>query len=159
MAEREKLARRPAPGEATAPEPATEKRGRGRPAGGIALISRAAQKKARRNGRLPCELLCEWAQLGKMGEVILSIEQRMDAAKAAAPYYSPRLSSTKMTGADDGPVKIDLDLSQLKNLPLDKIEALEAVLAELAGGPALSTLEEAANESGASAQRYEDTLH
>ena len=118
----------------------------GRPHGGISHAARIAQKKAKANGKLPCQLLLDWAQTGLMEKIKLTIEQRMDAAKAAAPYYSARLSSTKVMGADAGPIKIALDLADLQALPLENIKALEETLKALALGAAAPAMQAASSQ-------------
>ena len=42
----------------------------------------------------------------KRVKVTVPLEIRMDAAKTVANYIYPRLSSTAVTGADDGPVAV-----------------------------------------------------
>ena len=47
----------------------------------------------------------------EMQKIVVPLELRMDAAKAVAPYVYPRLHATQVTGRDDGPVEIDLDIA------------------------------------------------
>lgn len=67
--------------------------GAGRKKGGMNRVSRQMREAAARTGKLPHELLLMVAR----GEALPgdkhkpSFDQRIDAAKAAAPYYAPRL--------------------------------------------------------------------
>ncbi len=63
---------------------------------------------AQAHGLLPHEFLLAVAQ-GRAdvldGEVP-SLDQRIDAAKAAAPFYAPKLASVEHKNGEDGPFKI-----------------------------------------------------
>jgi hypothetical protein len=48
-------------------------------------------------GMLPHELLAAVARGEEIDGVIPSFEQRIDAAKACAPYFAPRLSNSNVT--------------------------------------------------------------
>jgi hypothetical protein len=56
---------------------------------------------AQAHGQLPHEFLCAVAQGREIDGHIPTFEQRLDAAKAAAPFYAPKLSNVdqKITGA------------------------------------------------------------
>lgn len=86
------------------------KRGRGRPEGSMNRLAREAREKAAATGLLPHEILLSMARGepqtefrvdadGKVTEklVALSIDQRMDSAKAAAPFYAPKINSVEVT--------------------------------------------------------------
>jgi hypothetical protein len=53
--------------------------------------------KAESKGMLPHELLAAVARGDEIDGVTPTLEMRLDAAKAAAPYYAPRLSNSNVT--------------------------------------------------------------
>ncbi len=55
-------------------------------------------------------------------------DERMDAAKSAAPYVHPRLATTSHTGPNGGPINLNLT-----GMTDEQLKALEPVLALLAG--------------------------
>lgn len=65
-------------------------------------------------------------------------DQQIDAAKAAAPYYQPRLVSTKV---DHGPIMMKLDQQMLAALPEPMLNALELLVQALATNNALPAIE------------------
>lgn len=71
--------------------------GAGRKVGAVQKVAREARAKAAEAGMLPHELLAAVAR----GDIIdgqkPTLEQRVDAAKAAAPYYAPRLSNSNVS--------------------------------------------------------------
>lgn len=75
----------------------------GRPKGGANKLNDEARRKALADGISPLEYL-----LGIMRDDLMDLEKRIDAAKAAAPYVHARLQATTVTGADEGPVKIQI---------------------------------------------------
>lgn len=82
----------------------------GRPEGSTNRYTREAIEKARATGLLPHEILLSMARgepqqeitidpvTGKhvVNYVALDVEQRKDAAKAAAPYYAPKISTVEV---------------------------------------------------------------
>lgn len=82
----------------------------GRPEGALSKIAREAREKAMETGMLPHEILLDMARgnpqveyvpepnTGKIVEriVVLDVDQRRDAAKAAAPYYAPKISAVEV---------------------------------------------------------------
>ncbi len=97
------------------------KRGRGRPVGSLNKITQEARLRAMEQGDLPHEFLLRVSR----GELIKTkvvdedgvitfrydqpdLDKRIDAAKAAAPYYAPKLATVELiTGISDD------DLDQL----------------------------------------------
>lgn len=83
---------------------------RGRPEGSTNRYTKQAIEQAMATGMLPHEILLDMARgnpqkeflvntaTGKVTEqwVSLDIEQRKDAAKAAAPYYAPKISTVEV---------------------------------------------------------------
>lgn len=93
----------------------------GRPTGAVSIMTRKAREEAQRTGLLPHEILLDIARgnpqiiqvprdqpdgttLIEESLVGVTMEERKDAAKAAAPYYAPRISAMEITkglGDDD----------------------------------------------------------
>lgn len=113
----------------------------GRPAGGIAKISAVAREKAMATGLLPHEWLLSVARgdpiAHKRWDILLDendkeisrelIEEvyyadfstRVDAAKAAAPFYAPKLATQTVTVGGDAPEDLAVILKQIAGkLPL-----------------------------------------
>lgn len=67
--------------------------GAGRPKGSTNRMTRAMREAAAASGKLPHEILLDVARGKAMPgrKEKPSYEQQLDAAKAAAPYYAPRL--------------------------------------------------------------------
>ncbi len=86
--------------------------GAGRKPGATNKVTRAAKEKALKGGISPLEYMLKVMRRpipAKVGvEIKLQHEAvRMDAAKAAAPYIHPKLSSTVLTGEGGGPLKVE----------------------------------------------------
>jgi len=80
--------------------------GAGRKRGGVNTLSLEARKAAAETGALPHEFM-----LGIMRNPKETKERRLDAAKAAAPYYAPRLAAiVAKINAPGNPWKEILDL-------------------------------------------------
>lgn len=97
----------------------------GRPEGALSKLSREAREKAKATGLLPHEFLLSIARgeiiyrdvLQKDGSIDKVMEDydfaaRQDAAKAAAPYYAPKISTVEVISgvADD---QLDSIIAQL----------------------------------------------
>ena len=106
-------------------EPKQRSKG-GRPEGSLAKVTREAREEAQRTGLLPHEILLSMARGEPQAEfvyneltqevtkrlVTLDIDQRKDAAKAAAPYYAPKISTVEViTGVPDA--ELDAIIAQL----------------------------------------------
>lgn len=114
------------------------------------MISR--EKMAKKLGLLPHEFLAlvasgqtikvrQWDNDNKTWEVATwnpTPDQQIDAAKAAAPYYQPKLIAQKI---DHGPMKMQLDASLLAKLPEHTLQALELLLTSLMTTNALPQIE------------------
>lgn len=102
------------------------KRERGRPKGSIGRMSRETREAARETGALPHELLLQWSRGEPMSRKVpptdgsdatdlknwttqyIPVDEDImtDSAKAAAPYYAPKLSTVEViAGVSDA----DLD--------------------------------------------------
>lgn len=103
-----------------------EIRRRGRPEGSTNRYTREAIEKAQATGLLPHEILLDMARGNPQQEisidpitgkqvvklVALDIEQRKDAAKAAAPYYAPKISTVEVIkNVDDA--ELDFIIAEL----------------------------------------------
>jgi hypothetical protein len=91
--------------------------GAGRKPGSTNQMSKEAREQARLSGRLPHEILLSIARgepqevikISKEGEMTavkeeVSLDRMTDAAKAAAPYYAPKISTVELisgVGDDD----------------------------------------------------------
>lgn len=75
--------------------------GAGRKPGSIRKATAAAQAKAAETGILPLDFM-----LDRMRDEGAPIADRMDMAKAAAPYIHAKLSSVEATGPDGGALQI-----------------------------------------------------
>ncbi len=88
----------------------------GRPEGSLSKLSREARESAKLTGLLPHEILLSMArgqpqaeyevdedgEIKLKGMVSVDLDKRMDAAKAAAPYYAPKISTVELiSGASD----------------------------------------------------------
>ncbi len=106
--------------------PPPEKNKGGRPKGSLSKIAAEAREKAQATGLLPHEILLSVARGEaqfkevvdpKTGEITRVREHydlpiRLDAAKAAAPYYAPKISTVEViTGVPDA--ELDLIIAQL----------------------------------------------
>lgn len=68
--------------------------GKGRPKGSRNRLNAAAVKVAAATGELPHEFLLRVSRGEKVGDFVPSMADRIDAAKAVAPYYAPKLNAT-----------------------------------------------------------------
>ena len=71
--------------------------GAGRPAGAVTRKTREIADWAAESGMLPHELLLAVVRGEMVGGVTPTFEQRLDAAKAAAPYFAPKLAAVDVT--------------------------------------------------------------
>ncbi len=53
-------------------------------------------------------------------------EEKMEAAKNAAPYLHPRLAAVELSGPEGGPVKHSIDVTKLSDEELNQFERLLA---------------------------------
>lgn len=77
--------------------------GAGRPKGAANKRTREVADKAAQDGITPLEYM-----LGRMRDESADRSERMDAAKAAAPYIHPKLSTVEHTGDPDKPVAVTM---------------------------------------------------
>ena len=110
-----------------------EKRKRGRPAGAMNKLSQEAVNLAKQTGKLPHEILLEIArgnpicvlrmEEGSLKPVYVMTDpaQVLDAAKAAAPYFAPKISTVEV-------------IAGVSDHELDRIIALAAAEAGISLG-------------------------
>ena len=67
--------------------------GAGRPKGAVSKLAAAAVEKAKATGDLPHEFLLRVVRGESIDGMSPSIEQRIHAAIAAAPYFAPKLAA------------------------------------------------------------------
>jgi hypothetical protein len=89
-----------------------ERRG-GRVAGTPNKKSAAIIAAAKASGLLPHEFLLAVSRGEAVGDHFPTFEERLDAAKAAAPYYAPKLSTidASLTGRDGGPIQHSISVA------------------------------------------------
>ena len=71
--------------------------GAGRPAGSATRKTREIANRAAASGMLPHEFLLAVVRGDVIGGVTPTFGDRLEAAKAAAPYFAPKLSSVDVT--------------------------------------------------------------
>lgn len=109
--------------------------GAGRKKGARNKRTAALITKAEGSGMLPHEFLCAVSQGMEIDGYKPSFDERIDAAKAAAPFYAPKLQST----AHSGGISVKKDASDLSD------EELSAIAAT--GGAGAADEEEGAGQS------------
>ena len=77
-----------------------KREGAGRKPGSVARMDAAARRKALDSGMTPLDYL-----LSIMRDESEEKRERLDAAKAAAPYCHARLASTELSGPNGGPIQ------------------------------------------------------
>ena len=77
-----------------------KREGAGRKPGSVARIDYEARRQAHAGGVAPLDYL-----LSIVRDETRDARERLDAAKAAAPYCHARLSSTEVSGPDKGPIE------------------------------------------------------
>jgi hypothetical protein len=70
------------------------RQGAGRKTGSLNKISQRAREEAEKTGELPHEFLLRVSRGESIDGHEPGFSERIDAAKAAAPYFAPRLSTT-----------------------------------------------------------------
>ena len=70
--------------------------GAGRPKGAISKMSAASRQAAAATGELPHEFLLRVMRGEPIEDHTPTFEERLDAAKAAAPFYAPRLATQQV---------------------------------------------------------------
>ena len=83
-------------------------------------------------GILPHQLLLVWAQTGKMDGKALSTEDRMSAARSAAPYYAAKLASITLKD-NRAPVQLVVDPEKLLKMKPSQLAQLENLFAIASG--------------------------
>ena len=78
------------------------RQGAGRKAGSVARIDYEARRQAHASGLTPLDYL-----LSIVRDETENKRERIDAAKAAAPYCHSRLSSTELSGPNKGPIQTE----------------------------------------------------
>ena len=71
--------------------------GAGRPPGSATRRTREIADRAAESGMLPHELLLAISRGEAIGGVTPTFEQRLEAARHAAPYFAPKLAAIDMT--------------------------------------------------------------
>ena len=107
--------------------------GAGRKRGAVNRMTMAARANAAQTGELPHEFLLRVARGETIDGARPTLERRIDAAKAAAPYYAARLTTTTLQGPGGGPMRLDT-IGNLSN------EELTAKLTGMLREPAMKMI-------------------
>ena len=95
--------------------------GAGRPKGAISRMNTVAREAARRTGELPHQFLLRVARGEEIDGTVPTLNLRVDAAKAAAPYFAPRLASQNVNlFRENAPLTRD----ELKTLAMEAMAEL-----------------------------------
>ncbi|MEO7323946.1 MAG: hypothetical protein ABIW82_03880 [Dokdonella sp.] len=94
--------------------------GAGRKAGSFNKMTKRAREEAAKAGELPHEFLLRVARGEEIDGHTPEFGERVDAAKAAAPYYAPRLAATNVVASVRNE---DLDVRDLSDAELMAIIA------------------------------------
>ena len=76
--------------------------GAGRPLGSVNRASRLSRERASALGVLPHEFLAQVARGETIGDHVPTFAERLDAAKAASPYFAARLAATRIESVATG---------------------------------------------------------
>lgn len=98
---------------------------------------REIRKWAFRSGIMPHEFMLRLMRGEKVDGYKCSIQERIDIAKAVAPYFVPKLQNIAHTGEDnEGPVRmnsLNISTHALKSLDNVELDLLEKVVGKLEG--------------------------
>lgn len=83
-----------------------KREGAGRKLGGVNKMSKKAREEAAMTGELPHEYLLRISRGEEIDGYKPTFTERMDAAKAAAPYFAPRLSTTDVNARVRGELSV-----------------------------------------------------
>ena len=90
-----------------------KREGAGRKPGSVNRISRKVREDAAKTGELPHELLLRISRGETIDGHAPAFSERMDAAKAAAPYFAPKLAATEFNMHNDKREAKDLTDAEL----------------------------------------------
>jgi hypothetical protein len=90
-----------------------KREGAGRKPGSVNQMSRKAREEAAKTGELPHEFLLRIARGESIDGHAPAFNERMDAAKAAAPYFAPKLAATELNMHNDKREAKDLTDAEL----------------------------------------------
>lgn len=137
--------------------------GAGRKLGTVSEAQKVARARAALMGKLPHELMLEWARTGRMyypsrtGYVELDAADRISCAKGCAAYYKSTFQPRPAPGEQPPVVRLELDekmISALAAKAPDKLEVLRDVLRALQAGGADLAATASGGGGGADPSRY-----
>ena len=120
------------------------KNGAGRPKGTTGILKvdgnvRSAKQIrdwAFRSGEMPHVFLLKVSRGDRIGNEWPTFEQRVDAAKACAPYFAPKIATLSITGEDGGPVQTQqlvLNAETMGKLSDGELEVFRYLFGKLSG--------------------------
>lgn len=120
----------------------SNKRKPGRPKGTTSISRRVGRTmtikeirdRAVRSGELPAELLLRVSRGEKIDGITPTFDQRIDAAKACAAYYMPKLSAVAVKEESAPDKQLVFDEERLKELDHDELVIFQKVFGKLLGG-------------------------
>ena len=121
--------------------------GSGRKVGTRNKLIKAAVERAKQTGELPHEFLLRVTRCPEGQKVDghkVTFEERVEAAKAAAPYFAPKLASTTVHDPNSGMKVLNISPRDLLELTDDELEHLQNKLVRLQSGVAQHSRREAA---------------
>ena len=97
----------------------------GRPKGALNKASRETRERAAASGLLPHEFLLAVTRGEVVDGYVPSFAERMEAAKAAAPFYAPKLSAVEADLNHGGPLQpiLNVTLGKLTDAQLVEVAA------------------------------------
>ena len=102
----------------------------GRPRGALNKASREQRERAAESGMLPHEFLLAVTRGETIGDYVPTFAERLEAAKAAAPFFAPKLSAVEADVQGIHPLVPVLNVTVGGNKPVDAMtdEELEALI-------------------------------
>lgn len=102
--------------------------GAGRPKGSHNKWSLRLREEKARSGLLPHEFLLKVMRGHPFGKYKPTFEERIEAAKAAAPYFAPRLKAVEVSGQIMNMRVFQLNPEDLEGLSMDELTVVQKLL-------------------------------
>lgn len=108
-----------------------KREGAGRKQGSVNRLSQEAIEAATKTGELPHEFLLRVSRGETIDGENPAFDKRIDAAKAAAPYFAPRLATATVQGPDGNPLRFGVEQTTDQAVIMAEIKELLAADPEL----------------------------